>query len=229
MDHLFDQLTPAQCEAVRHVDGPLLILAGPGSGKTRVITHRIAHLLHLGIQGPESGLLRSLLGRPASFKTVALCPEDTLLYGTASVDTRAVLEAGENLFQALPVQVRRELEREVGREMSRELRHADMTLDDLAGLVGLLGPEVTVAVTTPVGGFAPPDIVAFVEVADVKPNITPGDYHAAVEPQHQGGQHTHGPHDPFLFCVHDRGLHPFCNIYFPKRTRIESIVTGVSD
>lgn len=42
-------LTPAQREAAQHVDGPLLILAGPGSGKTRVVTHRIAHLLAQGI------------------------------------------------------------------------------------------------------------------------------------------------------------------------------------
>src|SRR5262249_4595068 len=42
---LLDDLTPAQREAVTHGAGPLLIIAGPGSGKTRVITRRIVYLM----------------------------------------------------------------------------------------------------------------------------------------------------------------------------------------
>ncbi|MFZ1934104.1 MAG: UvrD-helicase domain-containing protein [Thermoguttaceae bacterium] len=48
-----DGLTDAQREAVTHLDGPLLILAGPGSGKTRVVTYRVAWLLEQGIPGQQ--------------------------------------------------------------------------------------------------------------------------------------------------------------------------------
>jgi DNA helicase-2/ATP-dependent DNA helicase PcrA len=46
---LFDGLTEAQRQAVVHLDGPLLVLAGPGSGKTTVVTRRVANLIANGI------------------------------------------------------------------------------------------------------------------------------------------------------------------------------------
>ncbi|MBQ6107320.1 MAG: UvrD-helicase domain-containing protein [Thermoguttaceae bacterium] len=52
---LLSRLTDSQRRAVLHRDGPMLVVAGPGSGKTRVVTHRVAQLLSEGV--PPSAIL----------------------------------------------------------------------------------------------------------------------------------------------------------------------------
>lgn len=125
-------------------------------------------VVHLAMKGPESGMLRSVLGRPASFDSAALCPDDTLLYLTASLDTGDVLDSCGRLLASLPPEVGRQLQRELFREMERELRGTGMGLDDVEKLVRLFGPEVTVAVTTPAGSAVVPEILVMLDVTDMQ-------------------------------------------------------------
>ena len=45
-----DELNESQLAAVKHLEGPAMIIAGPGSGKTRVLTYRIAYLIEQGFE-----------------------------------------------------------------------------------------------------------------------------------------------------------------------------------
>lgn len=115
MDELLTALNPAQREAVLHESGPLLVLAGAGSGKTRVLTHRIAHLVRERGVAPGAILAITFTNKAAGEMRERLGP----LIGPAAAQVWA-----STFHSACARILRREAER-VGYERSFTILDAD--------------------------------------------------------------------------------------------------------
>src|SRR3989475_5054954 len=94
---ILDGLNGAQREAVTHDTGPLLIVAGAGTGKTTVITHRIAYLIEQGKARPEEILALTFTDKAAAEMEARV--DELVPYGYADVEIATFHAFGDALLR----------------------------------------------------------------------------------------------------------------------------------
>ena len=100
---ILDGLNEAQREAVTHDTGPLLIVAGAGTGKTSVITRRIAHLIAQGKARPEEILALTFTDKAAAEMEARV--DELVPYGYADVEIATFLAFGDSLLRGHSLEV----------------------------------------------------------------------------------------------------------------------------
>src|ERR1044072_5097082 len=116
-----DSLNPAQLEAVHHLGGPCLVLAGAGSGKTRVITHKIARLLQAGYQPAQIAAITFTNKAAAEMRERA----------KALVGSRAAKHLAISTFHSLGVRMLRE----DGTRLGLKEQFSILDADDVLGVL----------------------------------------------------------------------------------------------
>jgi ATP-dependent DNA helicase Rep len=114
-------LNPAQLAAVHHLEGPCLVLAGAGSGKTRVITHKIARLLQAGLEPRQIAAITFTNKAAAEMRERA----------KGLVGPRAAKELAVSTFHALGVR----LLREDGERVGLKPQFSILDADDILGVL----------------------------------------------------------------------------------------------
>ena len=99
-----NELNEVQKEAVEQINGPVLIVAGPGSGKTRVLTYRIAHMIDRGVDPFRIMALTFTKLLPCTSDDFSKNPADTLLFRANPQAIAVIPKEIPNLFiQLFPV------------------------------------------------------------------------------------------------------------------------------
>ncbi|MBJ7469695.1 MAG: ATP-dependent helicase [Solirubrobacteraceae bacterium] len=152
---LLDGLTSSQQAAVTHQHGPLLLVAGPGSGKTHTMTRRIAWLIASGLAKPSEILA-------LTFTRAAAGEMRSRLIGLLDNHTVKQLRAGT--FHSVAVQILRDRPADIGRAPEFTIYDQEDTRRIIRRLQQNPTPHVE-ALTAQAGTIEPPEVVAQIGLA----------------------------------------------------------------